>query len=67
MYMQASQAVLVVRNPPSNAGDARNTGLIPVWERYSGGGHNNTLQDACLENRMDRGPGGLQSTGLQGV
>ena len=45
--MQASQVVLVVKNPPSNAGDTRNTGLIPVWKRYSGGGHNNTLQDVC--------------------
>ena len=25
----ASQAALVVRNPPANAGDARDTGLIP--------------------------------------
>ena len=27
---QASQVALVVRNPPINAGDIRDTGLIPV-------------------------------------
>jgi len=52
--MQAFQVVLVVKNTPPNAGHARNTGLIPGRKRYSGGGHNNTLQGSCLDNPMDR-------------
>ena len=28
-YFWASQVALVVKNPPANAGDARDTGLIP--------------------------------------
>ena len=33
--------------------------------RSPGGGHSNPLQYSCLENPMDRGPGGLQSMGSQ--
>ena len=32
LHMRASQGSLVVKNPPANAGDIRNTGLIP-WVR----------------------------------
>ena len=46
---------LVVKNPPANAGDVRDTGLIPGSGRSSGGGHGNPLQYSCLENPMDRG------------
>ena len=46
---------LVVKNPPVNAGDVRDVGLIPEWERSPGGGHGNPLQYSCLENPMDRG------------
>ena len=28
----ASQAALVIKNPPANAGDLRDEGLIPGWE-----------------------------------
>ena len=49
------QVALVVKNPPANAGDARDTGLIPGWGRSPGGGHGNPLQYSCLENSMDRG------------
>ena len=52
---QASQLALVVRNPPISAGDIRDTGLIPVLGRSSGGGHGNSFQYSCLENPMDRG------------
>ena len=45
----------MVKNPPANAGDARDTGLIPVSGRSPGGGHSNQLQCSCLENPMDRG------------
>ena len=44
----------MVKNPPANTGDERDTGLIPGSERSSGGGHGNPLQYLCLENPMDR-------------
>ena len=50
-----SQVALVVKNPPANAGDVRDTGLIPGSGRSPGGGHGNPLQYSCLENPMDRG------------
>ena len=46
----ASQVVLVVKNPPANAGDASS---VPRWGK-SGGRHGNPLQYSCLENPMDR-------------
>ena len=49
------QAALVVKNPPANAGDIRDGGLIPGLGRSPGGGHGNPLQYSCLENPMDRG------------
>ena len=54
MYIWASQVALVIKNPATNAGDLRDTGLIPGWERSPGGGHGNPLQYSCLENHMDR-------------
>ena len=45
----------VVKNPPANIGDARDTGLIPGWGRPPGQGHGNPLQYSCLRNLMDRG------------
>ena len=45
----------VVKNLPANAGDARDTGLIPRSGRSLGGGNGNPLQYFCLENSMDRG------------
>ena len=47
---------LVVKNPPANAGDIRDSGLIPGSGRSPGGGHGNPLQYSGLENAMDRGP-----------
>ena len=47
--------VLVVKNLPANAGDIRDMGSIPGWERSPGEGHGNLLQYSCLENPMDRG------------
>ena len=46
----ASQVVLVVKNPPANAGDLQDTSLIPGLGRSPGRGHGNTLQYSCLEN-----------------
>ena len=45
----------MVKNPPANAGDIRDMGLIPGSGRLPGGGHGNPLQDSCLENPLDRG------------
>ena len=46
--------VLVIKNPPSNAGDLRDAGLIPGSRRSPGGGHGKPLQYSCLEKPMDR-------------
>ena len=46
---------LVVKNPPANAGEIRDVGLIPALGRSPGGGHGSPLQYSCLENPMDRG------------
>ena len=43
------------KNSPDNAGDARDTGLIPGLGRFSGRGNGNPLQYSCLENSADRG------------
>ena len=51
---RASQMVLVVKNPPANAGDVRDLGLIPQSGRSPGGGHGNPGQYSCLENLMNR-------------
>ena len=45
---------LVVKNPPANAADARDMGLIPGLGRSLGGGNGNPLQYSCLKNSMDR-------------
>ena len=47
--------ILVVRNPPANAGDIRDLGLIPGLGRSPGEGNGNPLQYSCLENSVDRG------------
>ena len=49
--------VLVVKNPPDNAGGIRDVGSIPGgFDLLSpGGGHGDLLQYSCLENPMDRG------------
>ena len=45
----------MIKNLPANAGDARNSGLIPGWGRSAGGGNGKPLQYSCLGNSMDRG------------
>ena len=52
---RASQVALVVKNPPANAGVARNVGSIPGLRRSPGEGNGNPLQYSFLENSMDRG------------
>ena len=51
---RASQGAQVLKNLPANAGDARNTGLIPRSGRCPGEGNCNRLQYSCLDNSMDR-------------
>ena len=46
----ASQAALVVKNPPASAGDITDKGSIPGLGRSPGGGHGDPLQYSCLEN-----------------
>ena len=54
--VQASQVVLVVKNPAfANAGDIRVTGSISGSGRTPGGGHSNPLRYSYLENPTDRG------------
>ena len=43
------------KNPPANAGDVRDVGLIPGSGRSPGEGNGNPLQYSCLENPMERG------------
>ena len=45
----------VVKNPPANAGNSGDAGLIPGLGRSPEGGHGNPLQYSCLGNPMDRG------------
>ena len=46
--------VLVVKNPPANAGDIRNADSIPGTGRSPEEGPGNPLQYSCLENPVDR-------------
>ena len=52
---RAFQVVLVVKNPPANAGDIRDMRSIPGLGRSPGEGNGNPLRYSCLENPMDRG------------
>ena len=45
----------MIKNLPTNAGDAGDSGLIPGSGRSPGGGNGNPLQYSCRENPVDRG------------
>ena len=45
----------MVKNPPANAGEARDMGLIPGLGRSPRRGNGNPFQYSCLENSMNRG------------
>ena len=45
----------VVKNPPANADDTRDTGSIPGLGKSPGVGNVNQLQYSYWENSMDRG------------
>ena len=49
------QVALLVKNPPANAGEARDMGLIPGLGRSPRGGNGNPFQYSCLENSMNSG------------
>ena len=51
--MSISQAV--VKNPPDNAGNASDVGLIPGSGRSPRVGNGNPFQYSCLENSIHRG------------
>ena len=45
----------MVKNPPANAGDAGDAGLIPGSGKYLGGRNGNPLHYSYLGNPTDRG------------
>ena len=58
---------LEVKNPPANARDIRDVGLIPGSGRSPGGENGNPFQYSCLENLWTEEPGELWSIGSQRV
>ena len=52
---RALQVVLVVKNLPANAGDARGMALISGSGRSLGVGNGTRLQYSCLESLLNRG------------
>ena len=61
---QAPQVALVVKNPPTNAGDIRDSVSNPGSGRCPGGGHGNPL---AWRIPWTEEPGRLQSVGFQRV
>ena len=59
----ASQVVLVVKNPPTNAGDIRDMGSIPGLGRYPGGGNSSHFSILVWRIPWTEEPGGIQSIG----
>ena len=51
---RASQGELTVKNPPANAGDIRDSGLIPGSGGSPEEGNGNPLQYYCLENPYEQ-------------
>ena len=51
----ASQAVLVVKNLPANAGETGDLGWIPGSGKFHGGGHDNPSQYLCPKNSFPAG------------
>ena len=46
---------IVVKNPLANAGDTRDSGLIPGSGRSPEEGNGTSLQKSCLKNSVGRG------------
>ena len=54
IHIHISMVVLVVKNPPANAGDAGDVDSVPGLGRSPGEGDGNLLQYSCLEKSMNR-------------
>ena len=63
----AALLVLVVRNPPVNAGDARDVSSIPGSGRSGEDGNGSPLWYSCLGDPTDRGAWGATVHGSQRV
>ena len=55
----------VLKNPPANAGDKRDTGLIPGSGRSSGGGNGNASSILTWRITWAEEPGGLRPWGCK--
>ena len=55
----------MVKNPPANAGDIRDMGLIPDSGRSPGGGNSYPLQYSCLKYPWTEELCGLQFMGCK--
>ena len=64
-YREVSQLALVVKNPPANAGDLRDAGLIPGLGRSPRGGHSNPLQCLPGESHGKKSQVGYSLRGLK--
>ena len=63
----ASQVAQLVKNPPANAGDTGDVGLIPGEGRSLGGEHGNSSSILVWRIPQAEESGGLQSIVLQKV
>ena len=54
----------VVKNPPANAGNIGDNGLIPGSGRSPRREQGNTLWYSCLKNSMDRGAWGFKESNM---
>ena len=59
LFHETNWWALVVKNPPSNAGDIRHMGSIPGLGRSHGEGSGNPLQYSCMEDPWTEEPGKL--------
>ena len=59
--------MLLLKNPPDNAGDIRDVDSVSRLGRSTGGGHGNPLQYLAWRIPWTEEPGGLQFIGSQRV
>ena len=57
----------MVKNPPVNVGDIRDSDFIPGSGRSPGVGNGSPLQDSCLEIPRTGEPSGIWSMGLKRI
>ena len=57
----------MVKNPPANAGDAKDMGSVPGLGRFPGGGHGDPSGILAWRIPWTEEPGALQCMGLQRV